>query len=69
MYKNYWKYREWINTLRKMSLKKCIKSKIKHVCCMDEFSGYGINGDPKPLISTQVLAVRQIKIDISDKIE
>ncbi|MDM7918242.1 MAG: hypothetical protein QUS12_03650 [Methanosarcina sp.] len=46
-----------------------MKSKIKQLCCGEEFSDYAKSGTSKPLPSTQALAVGQIKRDASDMIE
>jgi hypothetical protein len=49
-----------------MTPRRCVKSKIKQLCCEDEFSGYGKIEIPKPLAPTQVLAVKQMKRDIGN---
>ncbi|WP_156161308.1 hypothetical protein [Methanosarcina sp. 1.H.A.2.2] len=51
-----------------MNLKRCVKSKIKQLCCGDEFSGYGKPGMPEPLALAQVLTGKHIKGDARDRI-
>jgi hypothetical protein len=46
-----------------------VKRKIKELCCGNDFSGYGKEGIPKPLVLTQVLTAGQIKRDIDGRIE
>jgi hypothetical protein len=46
-----------------MTQRRCVKSKIKQLCCEDEFSGYEKIEIPKPPDTTQVLAVKQLKRD------
>jgi len=46
--------------------RKCEKSKIKQLCCGDEFSDYVKAGISKQLSSTGVLAGEQIKQGIGD---
>lgn len=55
--------------LCEMTLRRCIKNKIKQLCCEDEFQGYGKIEIPKPRASTQVLAVKQMKRDADNWIE
>ncbi|KKG15450.1 hypothetical protein EO98_05165 [Methanosarcina sp. 2.H.T.1A.6] len=47
---------------------RCVKSKIKQLCCGDEFSGHGKPGMPEPLALAQVLTGKHIKGDARDRI-
>jgi hypothetical protein len=49
--------------------RKHARSKIKQLCCGDEFSDYEKIGVSKPLDSAQILAAEKIKRDIRDRIE
>lgn len=49
--------------------RKHAKSKIKQLCCGDEFSDYEKVRVAKPLYSTQFLAAEKIKRDVRDRIE
>ncbi len=55
--------------LSKITLRKCVKSKIKQLCCGDEFSDYIETEIPKLLVSTQALAVEQSRKDTGERIE
>lgn len=52
-----------------MTLRRCVKSKIKQLCCGNEFSGYGKNDVPELLALAKVLAGKHIKEDTRDRIE
>jgi hypothetical protein len=52
-----------------MVLKKHLRSKIKQLCCEDEFSDYVKTEISKPLSLTQVLVAEQVKRDIGDRTE
>jgi hypothetical protein len=52
-----------------MTLRRCVKSKIKQLCCGNEFSDHRKNEVPEPLALAMVLAGKHIKEDTRDRIE
>lgn len=66
MHPDCWEHREWINTFCEMVPKRCVKSKIKQLCCGNEFSDYVKADIPEQSASTKVLAGKQVKKGIGD---
>jgi hypothetical protein len=57
---------EWINTFSEIVPRRCVKSRIKQLCCGNELLDHVKADIPAPLTSTGVIAGEQIKQGIGD---